>query len=281
MSELAAVGTGRDVTAEGRLSTQGLAFAFARERVATPTDWTFAESCHVIVVHLAGRLRRLETTFDNGPVQAVLPDPGDSWIIPAGRRYAAAALGIGNGNEISYCEIRLPPTLLGGRDLAPLAGHKDGLLHQAVLRMAALLSRRDDFAGLQRASLAETIRLHLADTLGIAPPPPQPTDPRRFAELIGYLREHLDGHHCVADMAARTGVPIDRFSREFAAAIGTTPYRWLIGARLAHAKALLADPQRSITDVAMATGFDSPSHFASRFRLHVGMTPTAWRRGGG
>lgn len=268
----------RHVIAEGAVTAPGLAFAFARERITTPTDWGFAESHHVIVVHLAGRLRRLETVFDNGPTQTILPEAGDSWIIPAGARYAAAAVAERPGDEVRYCEIRLSPGLFGRRALTPRAGHKDGLLYHMVVRMAALARRDDDLAGLLRASLAEAIQLHIADTLGIASVSLQRPDPRRLAELLSYLGDNLDGRHTVAEMAARAGMSVDRFSRDFAAAIGTTPYRWLVGARLQRAKALLAETRCSITDVAMATGFDSPSHFASCFRRHVGLTPTAWRR---
>jgi AraC family transcriptional regulator len=46
-----------------------------------------------------------------------------------------------------------------------------------------------------------------------------------------------------------------------------------------HAKALLANPDMSVTQVGVNLGFSETSSFTTTFRKHIGLTPTAYRRG--
>lgn len=54
-----------------------------------------------------------------------------------------------------------------------------------------------------------------------------------------------------------------------------TPNDYLQRLRVHQARQLLADPARTITDVAFATGFASSQYFSKVFRKYVGVTPTA------
>ena len=44
------------------------------------------------------------------------------------------------------------------------------------------------------------------------------------------------------------------------------------------AKALLADPERSVTDIALDCGYGLPGSFATAFCKSTGLTPSAFRR---
>ncbi|WOO43725.1 AraC family transcriptional regulator [Rubellicoccus peritrichatus] len=58
----------------------------------------------------------------------------------------------------------------------------------------------------------------------------------------------------------------------------STPSEQLNLIRLFHASKLLtADPDRSVTQVAFETGFNSSQYFANRFKKHFGMTPQTYR----
>jgi two-component system response regulator YesN len=45
-----------------------------------------------------------------------------------------------------------------------------------------------------------------------------------------------------------------------------------------HAKALLADPERSITSVAFDVGFQDPDYFGKVFKEAFGQTPSEFRQ---
>jgi AraC family transcriptional regulator len=46
---------------------------------------------------------------------------------------------------------------------------------------------------------------------------------------------------------------------------------------MARAKALLLSSNRSLTDIALACGFNSASHFSNRFKAAKGITPSQLR----
>src|SRR5690606_12713123 len=66
-------------------------------------------------------------------------------------------------------------------------------------------------------------------------------------------------------------------SRVFRRHTGTSLHQHRINLRLATAVELVADPQRSLTDVALELGFASPSHFSDQFRRHLGVPPSSLR----
>ena len=60
--------------------------------------------------------------------------------------------------------------------------------------------------------------------------------------------------------------------------MGLPPYRYVLERRVEHACGLLKDSQRSIADVAYASGFSSQAHLTMNFRRLTGMTPGRFRR---
>ena len=68
------------------------------------------------------------------------------------------------------------------------------------------------------------------------------------------------------------------FKRDFQALFQTTPGRWLIDKKLAHAKKLLMQTNDTIASVAFDSGFENTSHFSRLFRQKTGITPAEYRR---
>ncbi|HCZ22388.1 MAG TPA: AraC family transcriptional regulator, partial [Rikenellaceae bacterium] len=58
------------------------------------------------------------------------------------------------------------------------------------------------------------------------------------------------------------------------------PFRqWVSGLRIGYAKRIMIEsPERKISDIAEASGFQSPSHFTKSFRESEGCSPAVWRR---
>ncbi|MFN8018355.1 MAG: helix-turn-helix transcriptional regulator [Acidimicrobiales bacterium] len=82
----------------------------------------------------------------------------------------------------------------------------------------------------------------------------------------------------VADLARAAGLSSAHFSREFRAAFGEPPHRYLLTRRLERAAALLRVTDRSVTDVCFAVGLTSVGSFATSFRRTYGQTPLEYRR---
>lgn len=100
----------------------------------------------------------------------------------------------------------------------------------------------------------------------------------RLQRALDYIDEHLDEPLRAADVAAALGMGLSTFSRFFTSAAGMSLPAYVRDRRLSRAAALLADEERSITDVALETGFSTASYLILCFRRQYGMTPRAFRR---
>lgn len=81
-------------------------------------------------------------------------------------------------------------------------------------------------------------------------------------------------------LAARLGVTDRHLRRIFQAAHGVSPHAWLTTQRLLLAKQLLTDTTLPVTQVALASGFESLRRFNAAFAGHYRLAPTRLRREG-
>ncbi|MCO4764290.1 MAG: helix-turn-helix transcriptional regulator [Myxococcales bacterium] len=75
----------------------------------------------------------------------------------------------------------------------------------------------------------------------------------------------------IAAMSPRT------FARRMKEETGDSWRAWLTNARMLIAMPFLADPNRSITDVGLSVGYESPAAFSFAFRRFSGQSPRAFR----
>ncbi len=68
------------------------------------------------------------------------------------------------------------------------------------------------------------------------------------------------------------------FARLFKAETGLSPHQYVIHRRVDRAKALLADADLTIAEVARAVGFANHSHLSSHVRRLLGVSPGTLRR---
>jgi AraC-like DNA-binding protein len=80
------------------------------------------------------------------------------------------------------------------------------------------------------------------------------------------------------DVARQVGLSPFHFLRLFARTVGVTPHQYLVRARLRHAARLLADEERSITDIAFDVGFNDLSNFVRTFHRAAGTSPLKFRQ---
>jgi AraC-like DNA-binding protein len=92
------------------------------------------------------------------------------------------------------------------------------------------------------------------------------------------VRERYHEPISLADVAIAAGVSGAHLARAWRQEIGCSVGDVLRMLRLAEARRLLADANRTVLDVALRCGFGSVEHFHRTFRAHQGSSPDAWRR---
>jgi AraC-like DNA-binding protein len=78
-------------------------------------------------------------------------------------------------------------------------------------------------------------------------------------------------------LAATAHMARAHFIREFRAAFGETPHRYLQRRRIERAMSLLRDTGLPVTDICFDVGFGSLGTFSRTFREVLGETPTEYR----
>lgn len=112
-------------------------------------------------------------------------------------------------------------------------------------------------------------------------PPARSTDEALVQTMIHYLRDNYRRPICLRDVAAQVHLSERHCSRLFHAATGVSIMRFLAALRMDIAAQLLLDRQLSIKEVAMMSGYPDVHHFMTRFRQHMGITPTGFRQHAG
>lgn len=100
----------------------------------------------------------------------------------------------------------------------------------------------------------------------------------RLHRVIDHIQAHYREPLEVAALARMACWSVSQFRRHFRRAYHTTPIQFINRLRLQEACALLCDPDRDITGIALDVGFSSSAFFSSQFRRHLGESPSQYRR---
>jgi AraC family transcriptional regulator, glycine betaine-responsive activator len=98
-----------------------------------------------------------------------------------------------------------------------------------------------------------------------------------LARAVEIMRTTLDAPVPPAAIAGRLGISVRQLERLFRDNLGLTPKQQYTEMRLERARSLLLQTEMSVTEVAVATGFESAGHFARVYRQAYGITPREQR----
>ncbi|AXQ27512.1 AraC family transcriptional regulator [Solimonas sp. K1W22B-7] len=101
---------------------------------------------------------------------------------------------------------------------------------------------------------------------------------RALSKVFSYIGDRLGEKLTLQEIASTACVSRFHFARLFRQSTGSSPMGYLLSARIARAKELLAEGDLSICEVAAVLGFCDQSHFSRNFRRLVGMTPRDYAR---
>jgi AraC family transcriptional regulator len=243
--------------------------------------------CHLVVVSAGGPARAELSWIGEPPTHEQVVEPGHFTFLPAAMPCASRWR---DGWTAIMVEMA-PGTL------AELAGAGDPGERP---RLRPVFNRADPFV----AHLAEALRdlardgnssgMLYGETLGMAlaehllkrysPAAARSVAPRgglptgRMRRVAEYVAAHLEGEISLRDLALQAEMSVFHFARMFKQGTGVPPHQYVLRRRIERARALLADLELPIGDVAVRCGFAHPSHFSDSFHRLQGVTPTEYRR---
>lgn len=121
--------------------------------------------------------------------------------------------------------------------------------------------------------LAALVSRYGAEPLSLREPG---AEPLAVARARDYLEERHAEPVSLADLARHVGLSPFHLVRVFRRAVGLPPHSYLESVRIRRAQALIA-AGAGLGEVAYAVGFSSQSHFTTRFRRVIGVTPGRYR----
>jgi AraC-like DNA-binding protein len=161
-------------------------------------------------------------------------------------------------------------------------GWDDEVVRNLGLAMQSALVHPEQASRLFIDHVTLAVAAHVAQRYGGLSPAARPARGGlagwQTTRACAMLDAHLDGSLALREVAAECGLSIGHFSRAFRQSVGVAPHAWLLRRRVATAKSLMRDRQRSLSEVALAAGFADQSHFTRVFSKTVGVSPAAWRR---
>jgi transcriptional regulator GlxA family with amidase domain len=145
----------------------------------------------------------------------------------------------------------------------------DFMLHLIRARHGAALARQ------VASSFLATVRK--GSEPQIAPEAQEPALDLRVAQALARMEARIDTPEPASDTAKAVGLSPRRLETLFRAALGTTPAAHALDLRLQAARRMLTDTRHPLAEVALRTGFSSPSTLSRAFRARFGHPPGALR----
>jgi AraC family transcriptional regulator len=249
-----------------------------------PFEYSFQQQCHLLIAIEQGARYDGELLVEGLPTSTVRSCSHKLILVPAGRRFFGwqhprqltrsiclyiDPLAVPVDPDLRFAEAELEPRLL----------FEDNGLWETIFKLKAQIGSGDHmYAEALGGLLAhELLRLNGAN------PASSPADRGGLAKwqqkrIMEFMEEHLAEDVSLDVLADLVRLSRYHFLRSFKRSFGEPPYRYWTTRRIERAKALLADPRASITEIAFDVGFSGTSAFSATFHRITGQTPTGYRR---
>jgi len=209
------------------------------------------------------------------------------WLTGLPKPIALLAWSAARGRQVTeachYAGLRVPD------DVAVLGGEYDDLMSNISHPPLSTIDQPAEQVGYAAAEL-------LARMMAGRKPPAQPVlfppsridvrhstdtlaiDDPLVRDALTLIRHQAPQGIYVSDVVRKLSIARRTLEQRFVRLIGRTPAAEIRRVRIEEAKRLLIHSDRSIADVARATGFGQQDLFSRTFRRSVGMAPSEYRR---
>ena len=218
-------------------------------------------SCYELICFLSGRGSMVLNE------KAMAFKPGDCCLVPPACEHTELYDGAGEiafiGFEWANCPFELPVGLHTG-SRCDYAGRMLEITDECI-------GQKPEYEWMIRAKLCEML-ISIYRELS----PDRPKE-RSIRYAVEYLREHASQKLDVAALAKMSGYSYDRFRHLFEQFTGLSVRQYVQKLRLESACRLLAQSERSVTDIAYHCGYADGAQFSRLFKTVMGESPSSFR----
>jgi AraC family transcriptional regulator len=192
-----------------------------------------------------------------------------------------------HGDVFDECLRERSGDRLKGTQLLPEMGVQDALLLEIGTEVSRLMESKAEGVGLyiDTLALAMSERLISRQLKRDAPWQGKLSSSALSPVRVHAITEYVDANLCeeinLSHLCALAGMSASNFVRRFSAALGQSPYQFVLSRRIELARRLLSRTDKSIADIALDCGFSHQEHLTNTFRRRVGTTPAAYRKASG
>lgn len=97
-------------------------------------------------------------------------------------------------------------------------------------------------------------------------------------DALYYMEQHYQENPSLETAALLSGYSASHFSRLFHAQLGIPYSEYLTKIRIRHAQDLLLNTKKSVTEIALETGYLHTGNLSEQFKQQTGMTPLQYRK---
>lgn len=220
--------------------------------------------------------------------------PGDILIIPSGELHALKAPETGM-RYVFLLDISSVTKLHGFASISSMMNgplfiskasrpHIYDDVYRILLQMRNEYYSKNEFAELAIFSLLLNLFVKLGSNRldsELLFPSARPYKQKEYVNKFSNVMEYIDAHYMddftLEDMASATGFSKYHFSRLFKQYTGYSFCSYICRRRIRVAEELLEQPDLSITEIAMQSGFPSISTFNRAFRQQKNCSPSEYR----
>ena len=211
---------------------------------------------------------------------------GDVFVTRPGETHGAVG-GVVQPCELYWFQLRQPEADAGAEaeargalkaqleDLPRRAFAASGALQAAIRRLVEEHRGSAPHRTLMARAALDAALVLLVREAGAAPGRELSPIVRR---ALRHMSDNADRALRLGELCARVGMSQARLQARFRAELGCSIAAYDLRLRMHRAKALLAETETPITEIALALGFSSSQYLATAFRRHAGLTPSEYRR---
>jgi AraC family transcriptional regulator len=250
-------------------------------------EYRFKEKFHLLIAAEHAARYDGETLVEGLPRSTLRDFSHKLTFIPAGRSFFGSQnprlLTRSTYLYIDPRALTVDPALgFAEAELEPRLFFEDNGIWQTVLKLKTLIGSAEAADGMYAEALGvvlahELMRLNGA-TRAAVPASHGGLAGWQQKRVANFIEENLAENVSLSALAGLVRLSPYHFLRSFKRSFGEPPHRYYTARRIERAKVLLANPTRSVTEIAMDVGFSGTSAFSATFHRIAGQTPTDYRR---